>query len=93
LEYETIKEFKYLGTISTEDNDITTEIKQLIIMADKTSYGLKKQLFSLNLKHHTTCMLYKTRIRLILAYGIECWPLSKKDGKMLRISERRILTH
>jgi hypothetical protein len=26
-EYERIKEFKYLGTILTEDNDVTTEIK------------------------------------------------------------------
>jgi hypothetical protein len=41
LEYERIKEFKYLGTILTEDNDVTTEIKQRIIMANKTSCGLK----------------------------------------------------
>jgi phosphohistidine swiveling domain-containing protein len=26
-EYERVKEFKYLGTIVTEDNDITTEIE------------------------------------------------------------------
>jgi len=36
-------------------------------------------------------MLYKTHIRPILTYGVKCWPLSKKDGKMLRIFERRIL--
>ena len=36
------KNFKYLGTILTEVNDIKTEIKQLMIMADKTSYDLKK---------------------------------------------------
>jgi hypothetical protein len=40
-EYERIEEFEYLGTILTEDNDVTTEINQRIIMANKTSYGLK----------------------------------------------------
>jgi hypothetical protein len=45
-QYERVKEFKYLGTTLTEDNDINTESKQRIIMANKTSYGLKKQLNS-----------------------------------------------
>jgi hypothetical protein len=35
--YERVKEFKFLGTVLTEDNDITTEIKQRIIMATETS--------------------------------------------------------
>jgi hypothetical protein len=33
-EYMRVKEFKFLRTILTEDNDITTEIKQRIIMAN-----------------------------------------------------------
>ena len=37
-----VKELKYLGTVVTEDNDVTTEIKQGIIMANKTSHGLMK---------------------------------------------------
>ena len=43
-EYERVKEFKYLGTVLTEDYYTTTEIKQWIIMTNKTSNGLKKQL-------------------------------------------------
>jgi hypothetical protein len=61
-----VNEFKNLGAALTEDNDITTEIKQRIIMANKTSYGLKKQLYSPNLKRQIKCMLYKTLIRPIL---------------------------
>jgi hypothetical protein len=38
-EYEWVKGFKYLETVLTEYNDITTEIKQRRIMANKTSYG------------------------------------------------------
>jgi hypothetical protein len=36
-------------------------------------------------------MLHKTLIRLILMYGSESWPLSKKDENLLQIFERRIL--
>jgi len=36
-------------------------------------------------------MLHKTITRPILAYGSECWPLSKKGGIMLRIFKRRKL--
>jgi hypothetical protein len=90
-EYEGVKEFKYLETILTDDNYSTTEIKQRIIMANKTSYGLMKQLNAPNLQRQTKCVLCKTLIRPILTYGSECWPLSKKDGNMLQIFERRIL--
>jgi hypothetical protein len=36
-------------------------------------------------------MSYKTLIRPVLAYASVCWPISKKDGNMLRIFEWRIL--
>jgi hypothetical protein len=65
-EYGREKEFKCVGTILIEYNDITTEIKHQITVANKTSYGLKKRLNSRNLKHQTKCMLYKTLIRPIL---------------------------
>jgi hypothetical protein len=81
-QYERVKEFKYLGTTLTEDNDTSTEIKQRIIMANKTSCGLKKQLNSPYLKWQTKCILYKTLIRPILMYGSESWPLSKRDENL-----------
>jgi hypothetical protein len=73
-----VKEFKYLGTL-TEANGISTEMQQRIIMANKTGYGLKKQLNSLYLKWQTKCMLYK--IRLIFIYRSERWPLSSESSK------------
>jgi hypothetical protein len=90
-QYERVKEFKYFRMTLAEDNGISTEIKQRIIMASKTSYGLKKQLNSPYLKWHTKCTLYETLIRPILMYGSESWPLSKKDENLLQIFERRIL--
>jgi hypothetical protein len=90
-QYERVKEFKYLGTTLTADNDISTEIKQRIITANKTSCGLKKQLNSPYLKWQTECVLYKTLIRPTLIYGSESWPLSKKEESLVQIYERRFL--
>jgi len=42
--YERVGKFKLLGTVLTEDNDITADIKFRIIMANENSYGFKKQL-------------------------------------------------
>jgi hypothetical protein len=39
-ECEKVKEFKYLGAILTEDNDITTEMKEGKTVANKTRCGL-----------------------------------------------------
>ena len=36
-------------------------------------------------------MLYRTLVRPMLSCGSECWPVSKKNGNMLRIFEIRIL--
>jgi hypothetical protein len=90
-QYERVKKFKYLGTTLTEDNDISTEIKQRIIMANKISCGLKKQLNSPYLKWQTKCVLYQTLIRPTLTYGSESWSLSKLGENPLRILKRRIL--
>jgi hypothetical protein len=87
-EYEGVKECMYPGIILTGDNDIPAEIKQRIVMDNKTSYGLKKQLYSPNMNRQTKCTLYKTHKTLILTYGSEC-PLAK-DRNMLRIFERKI---
>jgi hypothetical protein len=38
---------------------------------------------TMNLKHQTKCMLYKTLARPVLTYGSECWPLWKEDGHRL----------
>jgi len=60
-------------------------------VSNRTSVELQKQLNSPDLKRQTICVVYKTLTRRILPYGSEWWTLSKKDGNMLRIFERRIL--
>ena len=51
-----VGEFKMLGTVLTEDNAKTADIKFRIIMSNETTYGFKKQLNLPNLKRQTQCM-------------------------------------
>jgi hypothetical protein len=41
-EFERVRDFRYLAHILTEDNNISIEIKQRIVMANRAGYGLKK---------------------------------------------------
>jgi hypothetical protein len=70
-EFERVRDIKYLGSIITDDNNTSTETKQRIIMANRASYGLKKQLSSRYLGRQTKCILYKTLMRPILTYCSE----------------------
>jgi hypothetical protein len=72
-EFERVGECRYLGSILTENN-ITVGVNQRIIMANRTSYGLKKQLYSLYLGRHRKCALYKTLVKPMLDCGSESSP-------------------
>lgn len=89
--FECVKQFKYLGTIITYDNNITTEINARIYIANKSYYGLKKQLQSHFLSKKTKCKLYKTLITPVLTYGAESWVLNKDNIERLMIFERKVL--
>jgi hypothetical protein len=42
--FEKVTQFKYFGTSVTYDNDLSVEINNSIISANRNYYGLKKQL-------------------------------------------------
>jgi hypothetical protein len=56
-ESEWVRDFIYLRSILTEDNNITNKIKQRTLIANGTSYSLKKQLSSQYLGRQTRCEL------------------------------------
>jgi hypothetical protein len=41
----------------------------------------------------TNIMVYKILVRPVLSYGSETWPLSRSDGRLLSLCERRILRY
>jgi hypothetical protein len=42
--FEKVTQFKYIGTSTTYDNDISVEINNRIVRGNRSYYGLKKQL-------------------------------------------------
>ena len=52
---EIVKEFCYLGTVVTSDNDINSEIRRRIVQVNRTYYGLYRPLRSSSLRDRTRC--------------------------------------
>jgi hypothetical protein len=69
---EKIMEFKYLGSIiSNNNNSITVEINHRILLGNRCYHGLRNLLQSRSLSKGTKCKIYKTLIRPVVLYGSE----------------------
>ena len=60
-------------------------------MANKSFYEMKRQFRSQFLSIKNKIKLYKTLTRPVPAYGSETWVLTKSDGAILGIFERKLL--
>ena len=89
--FEEVQEFKYLGTIITNDNKEVIEVQNRITSANKTYFSLKEIMKSNAVHQKTKLKIYKTVIRSILCYSCETWILTKKVEMMLGRFERKIL--
>lgn len=91
MKFERVMEFKYLGSIVTDNNDIMPEIKQRLNAGNRSFFALKKLLRSKVITRKTKLRVYKTIIRPTVIYGSETWTLTQKQEKMLITWERKIL--
>lgn len=88
---EVVKNFIYLGSEVTSENDISVEIKRRIVLASRCLGGLRKLLRSTYLSHKTKLQLYHQLIQPVLVYGAETWNLKSSDEQNLLVFERKIL--
>ena len=88
---EVVKEFCYLGTVVTSDNDISSEIRRRIIQGNRAYYGFHRLLRSRRLQARTKCEIHRTLIRPVVLYGHESWTIRVDDASALGVFERRIL--
>jgi hypothetical protein len=86
-----VGEFKYLGSLITENNDNNTEIKARIMAGNKSHYSVLPLLRSKAVSRTTKIRMYKTIIRPVLLYGSEAWCLMANGEKNLCIWERKVL--
>ncbi|XP_055542606.1 uncharacterized protein LOC129728212 [Wyeomyia smithii] len=90
-EFEVVDEVAYLGSMVTENNDTSREIRRRIISGSRVYYGLHKKIRSKRLSSRTKCSLYKTLIRPVVLYGHETCTMLEEDLRALGVFERRVL--
>jgi len=91
LKFKRGSQFKYLGSMITEDNEIKTEISTRIQLANRGYYGLEKVLKSKSLSKTLKINMYMTLLRPIILYGSETWALRKTEESRLMLFERKVL--
>jgi hypothetical protein len=90
-DFEIVQEFKYLGSIITEDNNEMTEIHQRIAAENRAYFALKDVMKSAKVHRKTKVSLYKTVIRTVLCYGSRAWTMTRGAEMALAALERKIL--
>ena len=82
LNVERVEEFKYFGTIVTNQNSIPEEIKSRLRSGNACCHcHLSSRLLSKNLK----IKIYRTIILPIILYGCEIWSLILREERKLRV--------
>jgi Reverse transcriptase (RNA-dependent DNA polymerase) len=89
--FHRVPQFKYLGVLLTQDNELKVEISKRIQLANNCYFGmgtlLKSRSISLNLK----IKIYMTLIRPVILYGSETWASRKIEEIRLDTFERKVL--
>jgi len=91
--FERVEEFKYLGTILTNQNSIAEEIKCRLRSGNSCYYSVQNLLSyrlltkNLNLK----IKIYRTIILLAVLYGCETCSLTLREERKLRMFENMVL--
>ena len=83
---ENMKCSKYLGSMLTDDERCTCEIKSKIAMA-KAAFNKKKNLFTSKLDLNLKKKLVKCYVWSMTLYGAETWMLRATDQKRLESYE------
>ena len=88
---ERVDEFKYFGTILTNQNYIREEIKSRLKLRNACYYSVQNLLSSSLLSKNLKIKIYRTIILPIILYGCETWSLTLREERRLRVFENRVL--
>jgi hypothetical protein len=88
---ERVEEFKYLGTISTNQNYVQEEIKSRQKSGNCCYHSVQNILSSSLLYRNVEIKIYKTVTLPVVLYGCETWCLTLREERRLRVFENRVL--
>ena len=83
---EQVQQFRYLGSLITEDGRCESEIRARIAMA-KTEFNKRKELLTRKMSRGTKKRIIKTIIWSVALYGAETWTLKQVEIDRLNAFE------
>ena len=89
---ERVEDFKYLGTMLTNQNSFQEEIKSRLNLGNACYYSVQNLLSSSLLSKNLKIEIYRTIILPVVLYGCETWSLTLRDELRLKVFEDRVLS-
>jgi len=83
-----VEEFKYLGTLFTNENSIQEEIKSRLKLGNACYYSVQNLLSSSLLSKNLKIKIHRTIILPVVLYGCETWSLTLREEHRLRLLRR-----
>jgi hypothetical protein len=88
---ERVEEFKYPGTMLTDQNSIQKEIKSRLKLVNACYHSVQNLLSSRLLSKNLKIKIYRTIILSVVLYGCETWSLTLREERRLMVLENRVL--
>jgi hypothetical protein len=89
--FETMEQFKYLGTTLTDQNSIHEEIKSRLKSGNACYFSVQNLLSSSLLSKSEKIKIYRTIIMRVVSCGCETWLLTLMEECRLRVFENMVL--
>jgi hypothetical protein len=89
--FETVEEFKYLGTTLRDQDSIQEEIKSRLKSGNACYHLVQNLVSSRFLSKNTKIKIYGTIILHVLLYGCGIWSFTLKEEHRLRVFENKVL--
>ena len=84
---ETMTDFIFLGSETTEDGDFTHEMKRCLLPGRKSMTNLDSIIKSRDITLTTKVCLVKAMVFPVVMYGFESWTIKKAEHQIIDVFE------